>query len=123
MNLDVDDIEPPAEDDESDAGKRLVIGPFIKLPPKRDYADYYVLISDPICMNQIEKKIKKMDYTSLSDLRKDFELMIRNCQTYNEDGSILYEDAKIMDVSAIPTCLHNRIRSLIVSPGFLQREV
>ncbi|KAH8176166.1 bromodomain-containing protein [Sarocladium implicatum] len=97
MNLEVDDIEPPAEDDESDAGKRLVIGPFIKLPPKRDYADYYVLISDPICMNQIEKKIKKMDYTSLSDLRKDFELMIRNCQTYNEDGSILYEDAKIMD--------------------------
>jgi ATP-dependent helicase STH1/SNF2 len=108
MNLEVDDIEPPAEDDESDAGKRLVIGPFIKLPPKRDYADYYVLISDPICMNQIEKKIKKSEYNSLSDMRKDFELMIRNCQTYNEDGSILYEDAKVMDVSVLLTAFHLR---------------
>lgn len=99
MNMEVDDIEPPAEDDESDAGKRLVIGPFIKLPPKRDYADYYLIITTPICMNQIQTRIKKEEYNCLSDLRKDFDLMIRNCQTYNEDGSILYQDAKSMDVS------------------------
>jgi ATP-dependent helicase STH1/SNF2 len=99
MTLEVDDIEPPAEDDESDAGKRLIIGPFIKLPPKRDYADYYVIIQNPICMNQIQARIKKEEYASLSDMRKDFRLMIRNCQTYNEDGSILYQDAKTMEVS------------------------
>ncbi|OAA38107.1 SNF2-family ATP dependent chromatin remodeling factor snf21 [Metarhizium rileyi] len=97
MNLEVDDIEPPAEDDDSDAGKRLIIGPFIKLPPKRDYADYYVIIQHPICMNQIQTRIKKEEYASLSDMRKDFQLMIRNCQTYNEDGSILYQDAKTME--------------------------
>jgi ATP-dependent helicase STH1/SNF2 len=96
MTLEVDDIEPPAEDDESDAGKRLIIGPFIKLPPKREYADYYVIIHNPICMNQIQTRIKKEEYSSLSDMRKDFELMITNCQTYNEDGSILYQDAKTM---------------------------
>lgn len=100
MNLEVDDIEPPAEDDESDAGKRLIIGPFIKLPPKREYADYYVIIATPICMNDIMKRIKKEEYNALSDLRKDIELMIRNCQTYNEDGSILYQDAKTMTVSS-----------------------
>ncbi|EHK41123.1 hypothetical protein TRIATDRAFT_207565 [Trichoderma atroviride IMI 206040] len=99
MNLEVDDIEPPAEDDESDAGKRLIIGPFVKLPPKREYADYYVIIQNPICMNHIQTRIKKEEYNSLSDLRKDFDLLIRNCQTYNEDGSILYQDAKTMDVS------------------------
>ncbi|UKZ63307.1 uncharacterized protein TrAtP1_004537 [Trichoderma atroviride] len=97
MNLEVDDIEPPAEDDESDAGKRLIIGPFVKLPPKREYADYYVIIQNPICMNHIQTRIKKEEYNSLSDLRKDFDLLIRNCQTYNEDGSILYQDAKTMD--------------------------
>ncbi|KAF4417734.1 component of SWI SNF global transcription activator complex [Fusarium acutatum] len=96
MTLEVDDIEPP-EDDESDPGKRLIIGPFVKLPPKRDYADYYVIIQNPICMNQIQTRIKKEEYTSLSGLRKDIELMIRNCQTYNEDGSILYQDAKVMN--------------------------
>lgn len=99
MNLEVDDIEPPADDDESDAGKRLIIGPFIKLPPKRDYADYYVIIKSPICMNQILTKIKKEEYSSLGAMRKDIEMMILNCQTYNEDGSILYQDAKIMQVS------------------------
>lgn len=99
MNLEVDDIEPPAEDDESDAGKRLIIGPFVKLPPKREYADYYVIIQNPICMNHIQTRIKKEEYNCLSDLRKDFDLLIRNCQTYNEDGSILYQDAKTMDVS------------------------
>ncbi|QPH01581.1 hypothetical protein C2857_005784 [Epichloe festucae Fl1] len=97
MNLEVDDLEAPAEDDESDAGKRLIIGPFIKLPPKRDYADYYLIIQNPICMNQIQTRIKKEDYSCLGDLRRDFDLMIRNCQTYNEDGSILYQDAKTMD--------------------------
>ncbi|KAF9771133.1 hypothetical protein IL306_011235 [Fusarium sp. DS 682] len=96
MTLEVDDIEPP-EDDESDPGKRLIIGPFVKLPPKRDYADYYLIIQNPICMNQIQTRIKKEEYTSLSGLRKDIELMIRNCQTYNEDGSILYQDAKVMN--------------------------
>ncbi|KOS17504.1 Chromatin structure-remodeling complex subunit snf21 [Escovopsis weberi] len=97
MTLEVDDIEPPAEDDESDAGKRLIIGPFVKLPPKREYADYYVIIQNPICMNHIQTRIKKEEYSSLADLRKDFDLLIRNCQTYNEDGSILYQDAKTMD--------------------------
>lgn len=97
MNLEVDDMEPAAEDDESDAGKRLIIGPFIKLPPKREYADYYVIIQNPICMNQIQTRIKKEEYSSLDGMRKDFDLMIRNCQTYNEDGSILYQDAKTMD--------------------------
>lgn len=99
MELEVDDIEPPAEDDGSDAGKRLIIGPFIKLPPKRDYADYYVIIQNPICMNNIQTRIKKETYNSLGDMRKDFDLMIRNCQTFNEDGSILYQDAKTMNVS------------------------
>ncbi|KAK7225744.1 hypothetical protein V2G26_013747 [Clonostachys chloroleuca] len=97
MTLEVDEIEPPA-DDESDPGqKRLIIGPFVKLPPKRDFPDYYVIIQTPICMNHINTRIKKEEYGSLSDLRKDFDLLIRNCQTFNEDGSILYQDAKTMD--------------------------
>ncbi|KAK5990117.1 Chromatin structure-remodeling complex subunit snf21 [Cladobotryum mycophilum] len=97
MTLEVDDIEPPAEDDDSDAGKRLIIGPFVKLPPKREYADYYVIIQNPICMNHIQTRIKKEEYNCLADMRKDFDLLIRNCQTYNEDGSILYQDAKTMN--------------------------
>lgn len=79
MNLEVDDIELLVEDDEFDVGKWFVIGFFIKFLFKCDYVDYYVLIFDLICMNQIEKKIKKLEYNSFSDMCKDFELMICNC--------------------------------------------
>jgi ATP-dependent helicase STH1/SNF2 len=99
MALEGDDIEPPGEDDDSEPGKRLIIGPFIKLPPKRDWADYYLIIQNPICMKMIETKIKKEEYQNLGDLRKDIELMIQNCKTFNEDSSILYKDAIAMEVS------------------------
>ncbi|KAJ9154819.1 Chromatin structure-remodeling complex subunit snf21 [Pleurostoma richardsiae] len=102
MKLEVDDPEPeePDEenkDDDEEPAKRLIIGPFVKLPPKRDYGDYYVIIQRPICMKQIETKIKKQEYTSLGDLRKDVELLCNNCRTYNEDGSLLYSDANTME--------------------------
>ena len=125
MNLEVDDIEPPTEDDESDAGKRLIIGPFIKLPPRRDYADYYLIIQNPICMNHIQTRIKKEEYANLSDLRKDFDLMIKNCQTYNEDGSILYQDAKTMEVSQCVKDNRNKMESGLLTrvTGVLLEEV
>ncbi|KAI0180248.1 chromatin remodeling complex SWI/SNF, component SWI2 and related ATPase [Hypoxylon sp. FL1284] len=85
------------DDDDDEPTKRLIIGPFIKLPSKRDYGDYYLLIQNPICMNQIQTKIKKEEYNSISDMRKDIALMCSNCRTYNEDGSLLYSDAIVME--------------------------
>ncbi len=89
---------PEEDDDDDDPAKRLIIGPFIKLPSKRDYGDYYLLIQNPICMNQIQAKIKKEDYGSISDMRQDILLMCNNCRTYNEDGSLLYSDAHVIEV-------------------------
>jgi ATP-dependent helicase STH1/SNF2 len=103
MTLEVDDPQPPEDknedDDDDEPPKRLIIGPFIKLPPKRDYGDYYLIIQNPICMKDIEKKIKKEEYQKLSDMRRDIELLVNNCRTYNEDGSMLYTDANTMEVS------------------------
>ncbi|KAJ8127082.1 hypothetical protein O1611_g6555 [Lasiodiplodia mahajangana] len=98
MALEVDfPPDEPIEDDEDETPKRLIIGPFVKLPSKRDYGDYYVLIQSPICMNQIQTKIKKEEYNSINDMRKDITLMCNNCRTYNEDGSLLYSDANVME--------------------------
>lgn len=102
MVLEADDLEPEEkqEDDEEDElPKRLIIGPFVKLPSKRDYGDYYQFIKNPICMNQIQAKIKKEEYNCLDDMRKDVTLMCNNCRTYNDDGSLLYADANVMEVS------------------------
>jgi ATP-dependent helicase STH1/SNF2 len=105
MSLEVDDPDPEPEDkeegdkDEDDEPpKRLIIGPFIKLPSKRDYPDYFLLVTRPICMRQIEAKIKKDEYRSLSNMRADIELLCNNCRTFNEDGSLLYADANTIEV-------------------------
>lgn len=85
------------DDDDDEPTKRLIIGPFVKLPSKRDYGDYYLLIQNPICMNQILTRIKKEEYYSINDMRRDITLMCNNCRTYNEDGSLLYSDAIVME--------------------------
>jgi ATP-dependent helicase STH1/SNF2 len=102
MSLEADDPEPEdkeEDDEEEEPPKRLIIGPFIKLPSKRDYADYYHVVHNPICMNNILQKIKKEEYSSINDMRRDVTLMCNNCRTYNEDGSLLYADANVMEVS------------------------
>jgi len=100
MTLEVDlppEEQDPEDDDDDEPVKRLIIGPFVKLPSKREYGDYYLLIQNPICMKQIEAKIKKEDYHKIDDMRRDIMLMCNNCRTYNEDGSTLYADAHTME--------------------------
>ncbi|KXJ94385.1 SNF21-like protein [Microdochium bolleyi] len=100
MNLEADlppDEQDPEDDDDDEPAKRLIIGPFVKLPSKRDYGDYYLLIQNPICMKQIETRIKKEEYQKIDDMRRDIVLMCNNCRTYNEDGSLLYADAHVME--------------------------
>jgi ATP-dependent helicase STH1/SNF2 len=105
MSLEVDDPDPDPEEKEDgedeDSPKRLIIGPFVKLPSKRDYPDYYIMVTRPICMKQIEAKIKKEEYKSLSDMRADIELLCNNCRTFNEDGSLLYADANVIEVNFV----------------------
>ena len=96
---DPDDSQP-----ESDDGPviRELIGPFLNLPPKSDYPDYYMIINKPIAMDIIEKKISKHQYASLRDLKDDIAQMAANARQYNEDKSVLYQDANTIEVSKFP---------------------
>lgn len=95
---DPDDSQP-----ESDQGPptRLIIHPFLLLPPKKDYPDYYHFIQSPISMAEIEAKLKKERYNSYKDFKDDVALLARNARTYNEDGSLLYQDAGTIEVCCI----------------------
>ena len=100
MNLESGpDSDSDDSKDEEDEAPRLIIGPFIALPSKKDFPDYYTIIRDPISMKMIEKKIKKEEYSSLSDLKKDVQRLCTNAKTYNEDGSMIYVDAVAIEVS------------------------
>jgi len=87
------------DDDDDEEGGRLIIGPFVALPSKKEYPDYYQFIKDPISMKMIEKKIKKEEYSSLNDMKRDIQLLCMNAKTYNDDGSLIYVDAVAIEVS------------------------
>lgn len=97
------DLEEDLEDPPGDS--RGLIDPFIDPVPKDVYPQYYVVIKNPICMNQIEKKINKKQYQSLREYRQDVHLLCENARTFNDDGSQLYIDANNVEVSVLPTIL------------------
>ncbi|QSL66664.1 hypothetical protein MERGE_001048 [Pneumocystis wakefieldiae] len=70
---------------------------FLELPNKRIYPDYYMLIKNPIAMNKIKKRLDSSYYTSLDDFKADFYQMFENARTYNEEGSMIYDDANALE--------------------------
>jgi len=66
--------------------------PFLKLPSRRDFPEYYKMIKQPLSMNQIKQRISS--YTSPSNLQADFQQIFTNAQTFNKPGSEIFLLAK-----------------------------
>ena len=99
MHLEVDIPGESSEDDDEDGPlKRGIIDPFVKLVPKAQYPDYYIIITNPVAMDIIKKKINKEDYQSPKEFLDDIRLLCTNARTYNEDGSMLFQDANDIEV-------------------------
>ena len=99
MDLEVA-VPADSSDDEDGPMARAIISPFVKLVPRSQYADYYMIIQNPIAMDHIKKKITKEEYQSLKEFRSDIRLLCHNARTYNEDGSTLFQDANTIEVGA-----------------------
>ena len=93
-----EEVEGQTSDDDDGPLTRGIIDPFIKLVPKAQYPDYYMIIPNPIAMENIQKKINRLEYQSLKDFVTDIRLLCNNARTYNEDGSILFQDANEIEV-------------------------
>jgi hypothetical protein len=72
---------------------------FMRLPSKRHYPDYYDIIPQPICLDDIKKKIDEDEYPLLDEVRQDFELCFTNAKRYNMKESPIWLDAKFLLVS------------------------
>ena len=90
--------EPPDEDGEPVT--RGIIEPFQKLVPRATFADYYMIIQNPIAMEQIQKKVNRNEYQNLREFIADIRLLCSNCRQYNEDSSLLFQDANLLEVSS-----------------------
>ena len=59
---------------------------FIEKPSKKDYPDYYKVITQPMDMETIDEKIKKNQYTTSDEALADFKLMFNNCRRWVDQG-------------------------------------
>ncbi len=78
----------------------------MRLPSKRQYPDYYVLIKHPIALEDIKNKLEAREYTSLEDVKHDFETCFRNAKRYNMKESQIFKDAKFLHVRSVDS-LHS----------------
>jgi len=79
-----------------DSDGRVLSEPFIKLPSRKDLPDYYEVIRKPMDITKILTKIDDEKYEDLDALEKDFMLLCKNTQLYNEDGSLIHEDSIVL---------------------------
>ncbi|KAI5645637.1 bromodomain-containing protein [Phthorimaea operculella] len=70
---------------------------FMEKPSKKLYPEYYNVIDRPIDMITIEANIKNDRYNSIEEMVSDFRLMFANCRQFNEEGSMIYEDANLLE--------------------------
>ncbi|CCL98132.1 uncharacterized protein FIBRA_00126 [Fibroporia radiculosa] len=73
---------------------RSLSNDFLRLPSKRQYPDYYQQIKRPVSLEEIKTQLDTSAYTSLEDLKQDFETCFRNAKRYNIKESQIWKDAK-----------------------------
>lgn len=72
---------------------RIAISLFMCLPSRKDFPEYFNIIDKPISMYEIRKRIESSHYTSVEPCINDFKSMFNNCRTFNEDGSMIFDDS------------------------------
>lgn len=113
-----------------DGTGRSLITLFMEKPSKKDYPDYYQIITEPIDMKTIEHNIKNDKYCCEEDLIADFRLMFNNCHQYNEEESQIYRDADTLEKALMDkvheimlSCNLPRLKSLFKSKGKLSPQL
>ncbi|XP_013786045.1 transcription activator BRG1-like isoform X1 [Limulus polyphemus] len=79
-----------------DSDGRVLSEAFMLLPLRREFPDYYAIIKKPVDLRKIRQRIREHRYRNLDDLENDFMIMCQNAQTYNVEGSMIYEDSIVL---------------------------
>lgn len=74
---------------------------FMVKPSRKLYPDYYVLIKYPIALDTIKKRITTKLYNHPREALEDLHLIFLNARIYNEEGLLVYEDAKALEELSI----------------------
>ncbi|XP_056146440.1 probable global transcription activator SNF2L2 [Lampris incognitus] len=76
-------------------GRQISKG-FVQLPSKKEVPEYYELIRKPVDFRRIRERVRNHKYRSVGDLEKDILLLCHNAQSFNLEGSQIYEDSIVI---------------------------
>lgn len=79
-----------------DEHKKLLYPAFQLLPSRKKYPDYYEVVEQPVDLKIVTNKVQNNKYKFLFELEKDLLLMCKNACLYNEPGSHIYKQAKVL---------------------------
>ncbi|XP_029103725.1 protein polybromo-1-like [Scleropages formosus] len=73
---------------------QLIAEPFLQLPSRKEYPDYFQQIKHPISLQQIwevQMKMRNNEYEGVEQIDTDFTLMFENAKRYNVPHSPIYK--------------------------------
>lgn len=71
--------------------------PFLQPVKQNEVPDYYIVIKEPMDLSTMENKIGTGQYKGLDEFTKDFDLMIKNCISYNGPGTQYFKCAQNLE--------------------------
>ncbi|KRT82749.1 PHD finger motif containing protein, partial [Oryctes borbonicus] len=79
--------------------------------------DYITVVTDPMDLSTMYKKLENGEYPDLTSMEKDFDLMISNCLAYNNKDTVFYRAGiKMRDQCAV---IFKQARQELESVGLL----
>ncbi|XP_053275912.1 probable global transcription activator SNF2L2 [Pleuronectes platessa] len=79
-----------------DGAGRQLSEVFVQLPSRKELPEYYELIRKPVDFKKIKERVRSHKYRVIGDLEKDVMLLCHNAQTFNLEGSQIYEDSIVL---------------------------
>ena len=58
--------------------------------------NFLIIMRKPVDIAEIQKRIDEEHYEDMDGVEKNFMLMCKNTQHYNEDGSLIFEDSIVI---------------------------
>ncbi|KAJ4942469.1 hypothetical protein JOQ06_012335 [Pogonophryne albipinna] len=79
-----------------DGAGRQLSEVFVQLPSRKELPEYYELIRKPVDFKKIKDRVRNHKYKGVGDLERDVMLLCHNAQTFNLEGSQIYEDSIVL---------------------------
>ncbi|KAH9515427.1 Transcription activator BRG1 [Bulinus truncatus] len=75
---------------------RVLSTMFMRLPSRKAAPEYYEIIPNPLDFKKISTRISTHRYRTLDELEADIMELCQNAQSFNMEGSVIYEDSIVL---------------------------